>query len=158
MNRWGKRSQAVLETLEPPLVLLCNKVLIVRDVSLIEGLRGNERQAKLLADKRTKVGPGKSKHNPIPGRPLSRAVDLAPCPIKWVSRADFIAKQKLGFSSVAEQKLYLNFLAQWYELAGIIQGIASAYGIKIRQGHDWDGDHDFMDQNFDDLPHVELVD
>jgi hypothetical protein len=158
MNTWGKRSLAVLETLEPPLVQLCNRVLVVRDISLIEGLRDNKRQAKLLAQKRTELGPGQSKHNPLPDRPLSRAVDLAPYPIEWVSRDDFFVQSICGFDSIREQELYLNFLAQWYELHGIIQGIASAYGIKIRQGYDWDGDHDFMDQNFDDLPHVELVD
>ena len=31
-------------------------------------------------------------------------------------------------------------------------------GIKLRWGHDWDGDIDLNDQKFNDGPHYELID
>lgn len=45
---------------------------------------------------------------------------------------------------------------RFYYMQGIIRQIAHAENIEIRQGVDWDRDNDFMDQSFDDLPHIEL--
>lgn len=158
MNKWGKGSLVALSTCEPEVVQIANKVLIIRDITALEGARSNERQAQLLREGKTTLGPGQSTHNISAEFPLSRALDIAPYPIKWVSRDEFMRIQQYGLMSVEDMKMYQNFLCQWYELAGIVKGVAEAYGYKIRQGHDWDGDHDFLDQTFDDLPHlIELV-
>lgn len=45
---------------------------------------------------------------------------------------------------------------RFYYMQGIIRQIAHSEKIAIRQGVDWDRDNDFMDQSFDDLPHIEL--
>ena len=34
--------------------------------------------------------------------------------------------------------------------------VANRLGLKVRWGGDWDGDFEFKDQNFHDLPHFEL--
>lgn len=150
---YSQKSIGIIRTCARPIQVIMADLIQVRDVTALEGHRPNQRQAELLALGRTTLGPGRSKHNSYP----SEAIDLGPYPIHWISRDDFIRRVHQGCTD-QEQRELINFLAQWYELAGIIQGIAYKHGIKIRQGIDWDGDHDFLDQNFDDLPHlIELV-
>jgi len=62
-----------------------------------------------------------------------RAVDVAPYPIQWKDRERF------------------------HYMGGIIRGVASQMGIKVRWGGDWDSDGEIKDNNFDDLVHIELV-
>ncbi len=61
------------------------------------------------------------------------AVDIAPYPIDWKDHKRF------------------------YYLAGIVKGVASQMGIKVRWGGDWDSDNDLNDQSFMDLGHFEIV-
>jgi peptidoglycan L-alanyl-D-glutamate endopeptidase CwlK len=135
---YGPKSQAVFDSLHPELQILFTWVILLKDVSLIEGHRPNARQAVLLAAGKTKVGPGKSKHNKIP----SEAVDQIPYPF---SQADWHD----GF------KFHLH--------AGFILGIAAIlYEMKImnrriRWGGDWDKDWETSDNMFDDFPHIELI-
>ena len=62
-----------------------------------------------------------------------KAVDVAPYPIQWDDRERF------------------------HYMGGIIRGVASQMGVKVRWGGDWDSDGDTKDNNFDDLVHIELV-
>ena len=62
-----------------------------------------------------------------------RAVDVAPYPIQWKDRERF------------------------HYMGGIIRGVRSQMGIKVRWGGDWDSDGEVKDNNFDDLVHIELV-
>ena len=62
-----------------------------------------------------------------------KAVDVAPYPIQWDDRERF------------------------HYMGGIIRGVASQMGIKVRWGGDWDSDGEIKDNNFDDLVHIELV-
>mgnify|MGYP001210679241 FL=1 len=62
-----------------------------------------------------------------------RAVDVAPYPIQWKDRERF------------------------HYMGGIIRGVGSQMGIKVRWGGDWDSDGEVKDNNFDDLVHIELV-
>lgn len=75
-------------------------------------------------------------HNVIPedkaAGKKSRAVDVTPYPIDWNDRDRFM------------------------HFAGIVRGIASQLGIKIRWGGNWDGG-DLEKQRFDDLVHFEFV-
>ncbi len=48
-------------------------------------------------------------------------------------------------------------LDRFYQLVGFVKGIASQMNIKIKCGADWDGDNEFKDQSFHDLPHYELL-
>ena len=130
MPSFGKSSRAKLDTCHQDIQLLCQAVIDSGfDITILEGHRSNERQAELLKEGKTKVGPGKSKHNSNP----SRAVDIAPWPIDWEDREQFTF------------------------LAGYMKGMAAALGIKIRWGGDWDQDFQLSDNRFDDLPHFELI-
>ena len=63
-----------------------------------------------------------------------KAVDLAPYPVDWEDRERF------------------------YYFAGIVLGISRNLFVPIRWGGDWDMDHNFKDQTFDDLCHFEISD
>jgi len=63
----------------------------------------------------------------------SLAVDVAPYPIDWNDRERFCY------------------------FAGYVKGIAKSLGTELRWGGDWDRDTQVKDNNFDDLPHFELV-
>jgi len=62
-----------------------------------------------------------------------KAVDVAPYPIQWEDRERF------------------------HYMGGIVRGVASQMGVKVRWGGDWDSDGEIKDNNFDDLVHIELV-
>ena len=70
-----------------------------------------------------------SKHNSYP----SRGIDVAPYPIDWLDTQRFD------------------------RFAYFVLGMAVAKGIELRWGGDWDNDYDTDDNEFDDLPHFELV-
>lgn len=106
----------------------------------------------------------RSKHNDNP----SPALDCAPWPIDWDSDEIYYLQQliKNGERPLKEIIAAVNRLSQvrgrFYFMQGVIHATASRLyregKIKhlIRGGHDWDGDGDFTDQNFDDLGHIEL--
>jgi len=101
--------------------------------AILEGHRGEEKQNKYFDTGKSKVQWPNGKHNKIP----SQAVDVAPLPICWDND--------------------LKNLARFYHFAGFVMARAMDLGIKIRGGHDWDGDRNFKDQTFDDLVHFELI-
>lgn len=71
-----------------------------------------------------------SKHNSLP----SKAIDAIPYPVNWKDKERF------------------------YYFGGLVKGVASQMGIKIRWGGNWDSDTDLHDQIFFDLGHFEVVD
>ncbi len=101
------------------------------------GFRDYHTQQMLFEAGKSKVKYPDSKHNKMP----SLAVDMAPYPIDW------------GEGDTPKWKAYGRF----YYMAGQVQMIARHKGINIRWGGDWDGDNDFGDQNFNDLPHFEII-
>lgn len=134
MFKWSDKSEGLLLTCDNRLIKLMNRVLELSpvDMTIIEGHRSNEVQAEMLRTGKSKLGPGKSKHNHSP----SRAVDYAPLKnggIDWNDR-EF-----------------------WLQHVGFIKGVAAGMGIRIRCGADWDGDMETRDQSFHDLPHIELL-
>jgi hypothetical protein len=139
MPSYGSASRTQLDTVCPQLVETLEVVVKEFDNSVLEGRRSWDRQAELLRQNKTKLGPGKSKHNPPMNRGgtemegwLSEAVDVAPYPIDWNDAKRFIY------------------------LAGLIIGTGRALGHDIRWGGNWDEDNVIIDdQNFDDLPHFE---
>lgn len=137
MPSFGTKSLRELSTCRSEIIETLNIVVIEYDITVLEGRRSWERQRELLAQDppATKVGPGKSKHNPpIEGDTtwLSDAVDCAPHPIDWTDAKRFIY------------------------MAGLIIGVGRALGHDFRWGGNWDEDQIIIDdQNFDDLPHFE---
>ncbi len=99
------------------------------DVKILKGHRGQIEQDNAYAEGRSKVKWPHGKHNIHP----SLAVDVAPYPIDFDDRERF------------------------YYLAGLVKGVASVMGIKIRWGGNWRMDGDFQANDFDDLLHFELV-
>ena len=139
MPSFGTASQAQLDTVCPELRKVFEIVVKEFDISILEGRRSWDRQAELLRKNKTKVGPGKSKHNPPMDRGgnemedwLSLAVDAAPYPIDWKDAKRFVY------------------------MAGMVIGVGRTLGFDIRWGGNWDEDQVILDdQNFDDLPHFE---
>ena len=81
MYRFGKRSKERLKGVDVRLINVLNELIKIMDVTIIEGLRSEQRQEKLLKEGSTKTK--FSKH--ITGK----AVDLAPYPIDWNDRDRF---------------------------------------------------------------------
>ena len=81
MPKFGKRSKERLRGVDTRLVNVLNELVKIMDVTIIEGLRSEQRQEKLLKAGSTKTK--FSKH--IEGK----AVDLAPYPIDWNDRDRF---------------------------------------------------------------------
>jgi peptidoglycan L-alanyl-D-glutamate endopeptidase CwlK len=135
MAIFSKRSIEKLGTCHPDLQMIMQHAIRVMDFSILCGHRGKGEQWRLYQDGKTKLNYPNSKHNKTP----SLAVDIAPYPIDWSDRKRF------------------------YYLAGVVEGIADQLlrdGVithKIRWGGDWNRNHNFNDQTFFDLPHIELV-
>ena len=81
MFKFGKRSKQRLKGVDAKLVNVLNELIKIMDVTVIEGLRSEERQKELLANGATKVK--YSKHME------GKAVDIAPYPIDWKNRDGF---------------------------------------------------------------------
>jgi len=133
MPKFSESSKREIETLHPDLRLVLNVAIKIVDFKVIEGARSEERQKKLLMEGKTKTMNSKHLTKDKWGKPLSEAVDLAPYPVDWGEAARF------------------------YFLAGVIIAVGNLFGIHIRYGGDWDGDHMFDEEKFKDLGHFELV-
>ena len=81
MFKFGKRSKQRLKGVDAKLVNVLNELIKIMDVTVIEGLRSEERQKELLAKGATKDK--YSKHME------GKAVDIAPYPIDWKNRDGF---------------------------------------------------------------------
>jgi len=81
MPKFGKKSQERLRGVNSELVNVLFELVKIMDVTIIEGVRSQERQDRLVAEGKSKTK--FSKH--ITGR----AVDLAPYPIDWNDRDRF---------------------------------------------------------------------
>ncbi len=142
--RYGKKSRAQLDTCDPRLRTIFNKLIEFMDVSILEGRRKFAQQLRNIGKRVSKTID--SRHiarkddGAIDTGGLSKAADAAPYPIMWPDRSGDREKQ----------------IARFYYMQGAIRAIAHYEDIPIRQGVDWDRDGDFFDQNFDDLPHVEI--
>jgi len=130
MPEFSPLSKRRLAECHPDLQKLMNEVIKHYDIVVLCGFRGKDEQDKAFREGKSKLAFPKSKHNVTP----SLAVDIAPYPVDW------------------------NDIKRFWHLAGYVKATAERLGIKIRQGADWDGDNDFKDQKFIDLPHVELAD
>lgn len=144
MASFSKRSSKRLGSCNLKLRNIFNKVVIWYDCSILEGFRSRKKQNLAFEEGRSKIKWPHGNHNREP----SNATDAGPYPINW--GGPLVIKGKLN-------KKNLTALLRWYHFAGFVQGVAAEKGIETRWGGDWDGDRDFSDQNFNDLPHFEIV-
>ena len=138
MPSFSHRSEAQLSSCHEDLQRIFREVVKSYDCTIDGGCRDSERQLELYRAGRSTVKRGK--HNEVP----SLAADVAPYPVIWPDSQPTIELQ------IAAMKRFVHF-------AGYVKRVADDLGIAIRWGGDWDGDGDFSDQTFHDLPHFELV-
>ena len=81
MPKFGKRSKKRLKGVDAKLVNVANELVKLMDVTVLEGLRSQERQDELVAQGKSKTRFGKH----VQGK----ALDLAPYPIDWEDRERF---------------------------------------------------------------------
>ena len=150
MPSYSSKSLAQRATLDPLLQSLFDEVLKHWDHTLLEGKRTLEQQKINVAKGVSKTL--NSKH--VTGDDPSLAVDAAPFPIDW---PDFQLLKNLSKDQQDTLWKEIKDFARFYHFAGFVLGVASQKGIAVRHGGDWDMDQDIHDQNFDDLPHFELI-
>lgn len=146
---FGKKS---LKCLDPKkchsfLIELCYGVLEYGfDCSVIESVRGKMRQNSMFRNKKSKVQWPNGFHNVTKENPLARAIDVIPYPFPcWPDPK----KQK--------PVIYAKDLGRMYTLIALFRAKAMEKGILIVTGSDWDNDWNFLDQTFDDLPHIQVA-
>lgn len=139
MPEFSAASKQKLERVHPELRRLFDTAVKFYDCQILQGERTVEQQ-------RANVESGvsetmDSKHLIANGREYVEAVDVAPYPVIWPN------KNHPGYNKE---------LSRFYHFGGFIEGLAKGMKIPLRWGGDWDSDHDFADQTFDDLVHFEL--
>ena len=130
--QFGERSRKVLATLDPRLQRVVVELLKYVDVSLICGHRDEAEQNRMKAEGKSQLAWPRSKHNTLP----SLAVDLQPSP--YPSNSEDL-RAALGL------------------IAGLAIRIADEHDVKLRWGGDWNRNGDVVDNKFDDLFHLEIV-
>lgn len=101
-------------------------------IAYMGGRRTDEQQNMLYREERSQ----KDGYNTVSKHQLGEAVDFLP----YINGKPDMGKE--------------NHLI----IIGVFFACANEMGITIRSGANWDRDQEFLtDQNFDDLPHIELV-
>ena len=132
MPRFGKRSRDRLKGVDSKLVNVLNEVVKNFDITVIEGLRSQERQNELVEQGKSKTKFGKH----VQGR----AVDIAPYPIDWNARDDF------------------HYLGGWVLAVAAKMGVKVRWGGDWNASSLFKGQRTTKDNSFDDLVHFELLD
>ena len=130
MPRFGKRSKQRLEGVHPDLVKVLEEVCKYFDITVIEGLRSQERQDQLVAEGKSKTKFGKH----VQGL----AVDVCPYPIDWDARDDFHYLGGFVLGIASQMGVDVRWGGDW-----------SSSSLKQEQ-------RTTKDNNFDDLVHFEL--
>ena len=152
MPTFSERSKTYLATCDERLQRLMHEVIKIADCTVLVGHRIKEDQDEAVRTGASKASWPMSKHNSQP----SKAVDVAPFPISWPDLSATLKRVKAGDLAAVDE--YARDLGRWYMFIGLVRGTALQMGIKVRCGADWDGDMEVKDQNFHDLPHIELED
>jgi len=105
MPHFGKRSRDRLKGVDSSLVNVLNEAVKLMDITVIEGLRTQARQDRLLASGATKVK--YSKH--LEGK----AVDVAPFPIDWSDRDRFHYMGGMIRGIAQQMGINIRFGADW---------------------------------------------
>lgn len=131
MPVYSQSSKKKLATCDERIQRVFNEVIKHFDCKITCGHRTVEEQDALYyaVPRRTQVKWPNSKHNKKP----SKAVDAVPYPVNYEDRERFTY------------------------FAGFVIATGLSMGIGLRWGGDWDRDTKLDDNNFDDLPHFELI-
>ncbi|MEL6301085.1 MAG: M15 family metallopeptidase [Pseudomonadota bacterium] len=129
MYKFSRSSQERLASCDERIQRVCKRVIMIKDFTVLEGTRSQERQEQLFSQGKSKLQWPNSKHNTTP----SLAIDIAPYPIDW------------------------HDLAEFRYLAGLMVGTGHEMGIALRWGGDWNMNGALSDNRFNDLPHFELI-
>ena len=132
MPRFGKRSKERLKGVDAKLQNVLNEVVKYFDITIIEGLRSQERQNELVAQGKSKTKFGKH----VDGK----AVDISPYPIDWKARDDF------------------HYLGGFVLGMAASMGIKIRWGGDWNASSLFKGQRTTKDNNFDDLVHFEILD
>ena len=132
MPRFGKRSKERLKGVDAKLQNVLNEVVKYFDITVIEGLRSQERQNELVAQGKSKTKFGKH----VEGK----AVDISPYPIDWKARDDF------------------HYLGGFMLGMAASMGIKIRWGGDWNASSLFKGQRTTKDNNFDDLVHFEILD
>tara|TARA_R110000751_G_scaffold4066_2_gene18962 strand:+ start:2205 stop:2606 length:402 start_codon:yes stop_codon:yes gene_type:complete len=132
MPRFGKKSKERLRGVDAKLQNVLNEVVKYFDISIIEGVRSQERQNELVAQGKSKTKFGKH----VEGK----AVDIAPYPIDWEARDDF------------------HYLGGFMLATAASMGYKIRWGGDWNASSLFKGQRTTKDNNFDDLVHFEILD
>jgi len=105
MPKFSKKSQDRLNTTDQRLIDLFTEVVKHFDCTILEGLRTEERQKKLVAEGKSKTM--KSKHL------LGKAVDVAPYPIDWQDRERFTYFAGFVLGIASQKGLNIRWGGDW---------------------------------------------
>lgn len=130
MPRFGKRSKQRLKGVDSRLINVLNEVVKYFDITVIEGLRSQERQNELVAQGKSKTKFGKH----VQGK----AVDIAPYPIDWNARDDFHYLGGFVLGVASKMGIDVRWGGDWSD---------SSLSKNARTT---------KDNNFDDLVHFEI--
>lgn len=141
MPSFGTKSLKELGSCHQELIDVAKVAIINRDFSVREGKRSEDQQRANVASGVSQTM--NSKHVYPLGMP-SNAMDIYPYPFPgWPSEEGISEREKL------------LRLKTFNTLAAYIIGVGHGLGINLISGMDWDGDWDFTDQQFHDLPHIQ---
>ena len=132
MPKFGKRSKERLKGVDAKLQNVLNEVCKYFDITVIEGLRSQERQDELVAQGKSKTKFGKHVHG--------KAVDSAPYPIDWNARDDF------------------HYLGGFMLATAASMGVKIRWGGDWNASSLFKGQRTTKDNSFDDLVHFEILD
>lgn len=149
MPSFSSKSHNNLTTCDPRLQRLFNEVIRHYDCTIIEGHRTKGRQQEMFLTGRSKAQWPDSKHNTSPAMAVDAAPYIADRGIPW-------PKVPGDWRNSRAVNAYLKDVSQFYHFAGFVEGVAKNMKLTIRWGGDWDRDHVFSDQAFDDLVHFEI--
>lgn len=141
MPVFGTKSRRELDSCHDDLQDVCNKAILHRDFSVIEGKRSETQQHFNVT---TGVSKTMNSKHVYPLDKPSNAMDIRPYPFRgWPD-----------VEGISEKEKMLR-LKEFNTLAAYIIGVGHGMGINLISGMDWDGDWDFTDQQFNDLPHIQ---
>lgn len=169
MPAFGGRSTTEVNSMHRDLQIIAREVVKIFDISALQGHRPVADQWELFLKGRELKHPGMDVNKPESwgvAKGVGRASDM-------VTKID--GRKKKGMHNY-EPSLAGDFApypidfrnaekskARFYYMAGVFYAVTEKLfeegkiTHKIRWGGDWDFDHDFEDQSFDDLPHIELL-
>jgi peptidoglycan L-alanyl-D-glutamate endopeptidase CwlK len=133
MAEFGTTSRARLSECNTQLQRLMNRVVQIRDISVVCGRRGKDEQNRLYESGESKLRWPDGKHNVEDPNDLADAVDIVPWPEQYSDPMTMI------------------------HVAGIVMGVGAEMGIRLRWGGDWNRNSDLRDQTFIDLWHFEIA-